>query len=140
MSVPTPASDAQRWLRFAQAVLELGEALARSDSHPPHLSCYHAQQAGEKALKAVLIDLQIRFPFTHNLDVLRNLVPPTWNVTQKFPRLESLTQWVTVGRYPGNWPEATDQDARNAAAQARDVWETVLDDLDRHGLDVSAFR
>src|SRR5688572_14813442 len=101
MSVPTPASDAQRWLRFAQADLELAEALARSVNHPPHLSCYHAQQAGEKVLKAVLIYLQIRFPFTHDLDILRNLVPPTWNVTQQFPRLDTLTQWITVGRYPG---------------------------------------
>jgi hypothetical protein len=46
-----------------------------------------------------------------------------------------LSQWATVGRYPGNWPEATDQDARDAVRQARAVWETVLDDLDRHGMD-----
>jgi hypothetical protein len=51
-----------------------------------------------------------------------------------------LTQWAIEGRYPGNWPEATEQDARDAAALARDLWETVLADLDRHGLDVSAFR
>jgi hypothetical protein len=57
-----------------------------------------------------------------------------------FPDLSWLTQWATVGRYPGNWPEATDRDANDAAALARDVWETVLSDLDQHGLDVSAFR
>ena len=140
MSVPTPASDAQRWLRFAQADLELAEALARSVSHPPHLSCYHAQQAAEKALKAVLILLQIAFPFTHDLNALRDLIPTSWDVTQAHPRLGRLSQWATVGRYPGNWPEATDQDARDAAQQAQAVWEPVLNDLDQHGLDVSAYR
>lgn len=140
MTVPTPESECRRWLRFAQADLNLAESLVASSDHPPHLCCYHAQQASEKALKAVLVYLQIAFPFTHDLNRLRDLVPTTWSVPQRHPRLGPLSQWIIVGRNPGNWPEATDTDARDAARQARAVWETVLNDLDRHGLDVSAFR
>ena len=140
MSAPTPHSEAQRWLRFAQEDLKVAESAAASSDFAPHIGCYHAQQTAEKALKAVLIFLQIPFPFTHDLNNLRDLIPSTWDVTHLHPRLGSLSQWVIIGRYPGNWPEATDQDAGDAADQARDVWETILNDLDQHGLDVSAFR
>ncbi|MFN8633699.1 MAG: HEPN domain-containing protein [Chloroflexota bacterium] len=137
---PTPAGAAQRWLRFAQEDLKVAEAAVTAGEFAPHIACYHAQQSGEKALKAILVFLQIRFPFRHDLDEVRDLIPVGWDVAIIHPNLSSLTQWAIVGRYPGNWPEATDLDARDAAREARAVWETVLDDLDRHGLDVSAFR
>ena len=140
MSAPSPADVARRWLRFAQDDLKLAEATAATGAYAPHLGCFHAQQCAEKALKAILVYLQIVFPFRHDLNQVRDLIPPGWGVTTAFPDLSWLTQWATVGRYPGNWPEATDQAARDAAAQARDVWETVLNDLDQHGMDVSAFR
>jgi exo-beta-1,3-glucanase (GH17 family) len=56
------------------------------------------------------------------------------------PQLGDLSEWITEARYPGDGPEPTESDARDAARQARAVWKTVLNDLDRHGLDVSAFR
>jgi HEPN domain-containing protein len=140
MTTPSPADAARRWLRFAQDDLNVAESAVASGDFAPHIGCYHAQQCGEKALKAILVFLQIRFPFRHDLDEARDLIPPGWDVVTAHPSLGSLSQWATVGRYPGNWPEATDQDARAAARQARAVWDTILDDLDRHGLDVSAFR
>ena len=140
MTPPTPADAAKRWLRFALDDLTVAEgAVARGD-FAPHIACFHAQQCAEKALKAILVFLQIRFPFRHDLNEVRGLIPTGWDVVTAHPRLGALSQWATVGRYPGNWPEATDQDARDAAKEARAVWETVLDDLDRHGLDVRAFR
>jgi HEPN domain-containing protein len=36
--------------------------------------CFNAQQAAEKAIKAVLIDLGVRFPYTHDLAQLLTLV------------------------------------------------------------------
>ena len=140
MSVPSPAEAAGRWLRFARDDLELAEAGATTSDFAPHIGCFHAQQAAEKALKAILVFLQIYFPFRHDLDEVRDLVPPGWDVSTVHPDLSWLSQWATAGRYPGNWPEATDQDARDAARQARAVWETILDDLDRHGFNVSSFR
>ena len=140
MSFVNPHDESQRWLRFAQADLKVAEGSAASGDFAPHIGCFHAQQAAEKSIKAILVFLSISFPFRHDLDGLRNLVPSGWDVVTTHPRLGLLTQWATIGRYPGNWPEATDQDAREATQQARAVWETVLDDLDRHGLDVSAYR
>src|SRR3954451_11295900 len=140
MTFPTPANQANRWLRFVLDDLKAAEHTATVGDLAPHIGCFHAQQAAEKAIKAILVFLGMSVPHQHDLDGLRNLIPAGWDVTTSHPRLGLLTQWATVGRYPVNWPEATDQDARDAARQARAVWETVLDDLDRHGLDVSAFR
>jgi HEPN domain-containing protein len=127
-------------LRFAPEDLKVAESGIGHRDFAPHIACYHAQQCGEKALKAILVFPQIRHPFTHDLDDVRDLIPTGWDVVTAHPSLSSLSQWATIGRYPGNWPEATNVDARDAARQARAIWETVLDDLDRHGMDVSAFR
>ena len=140
MSAPTSADATRRWLRFAQDDLKLAEGAATTGDYAPHIACFHAQQCAEKALKAILVFLQIGFPYRHDLDEILALIPPGWHVPSAYADLSWLTQWATVGRYPGSWPEATDRDARDAADQARDVWETVLNDLDRHGLDVSAYR
>src|SRR3954471_19877498 len=138
MTAGSPSELAARWLEFAHDDLGVAEQSA-ADTVVPHVGCYHAHQAAEKALKAILVLLQIQFPFTHDLDGTRDLIPPGWHVVQAFPDLQDLSQWAVRGRYPGNWPMATDADARATARLARDVWETVLIDLDQHGFDVSPF-
>ena len=54
--------DPRAWLRYARSDL----ALARSEAPEIYLEhlCFHAQQAVEKALKAVLIERGVRFPYT----------------------------------------------------------------------------
>ena len=99
---------------------------------PRHI-CWLAQQAAEKALKAVLIFLEVEFPWRHDLDALRNLIPTDWEVKEKHPDLAEITEWAVEARYPGDWPDATEADARLAAAQARAVWESVCADFVRHG-------
>lgn len=140
MTANLPADEARRWLAFARDDLTVAEESAGPGRIAPHIGCYHAQQAVEKALKSIFVFVQMRFPFRHDLDELRDHLPPGWQVSNAHPDLSMLTQWAVEGRYPGNWPEATDVDVRVAARQARAVWHTVLDDLERHGLDVSAFR
>jgi HEPN domain-containing protein len=61
--------DAIEWLKFAL------DDLRQARDHPPGLynltgPCFHAQQAAEKALKAVCIAKQVRFGITHDLGVL----------------------------------------------------------------------
>jgi hypothetical protein len=51
------------------------------------------------------------------------------------PDLAELTEWAVEARYPGDWPEATIDDARRAIAQARSVYDSVLSDLVRRGLE-----
>jgi len=139
MSATDAADEAGRWLQGARADLDAAE-LAASGTLAPNIGCYHAQQTVEKALKAILILLQILFPFRHDLDELRDLIPAGWHVVQAYPDLSTLSAWGVQARYPGNWPQPTEADCREAARQARDVWETVLVDINRHGFDTGLYR
>jgi HEPN domain-containing protein len=90
----------------------------------------------EKALKAVLVFLQIDFPRRHDLDALRNLIPGTWPLKEEHPDLAELTEWAVEARYPGDWPDATEEDACFAVQQARSVWQSVCRDLASHGFTI----
>jgi HEPN domain-containing protein len=73
----------RRWLRYAREDLDGAEAtLTRPGAIPRHAG-FLAQQAAEKALKAVLVFLQIDVPRRHDLDGLRNLIRPigTWQTS-----------------------------------------------------------
>ena len=72
--------DTARWLRHAEEDLTTAETFLGHPHMPPRQSCWCAQQSAEKALKAVLIFLQIDFPRTHDLDTLRDLVPESWQL------------------------------------------------------------
>ena len=125
--------DTARWLRYAEEDLITAETLLTQPHIPPRQSCWLAQQSAEKSLKAVLIFLQIDFPRTHDLNILRNLVPDSWQLKAAHPDLASLTGWAVEARYPGDMPEATNTDASKAVEQARAVWTSVSTELTQHG-------
>ncbi|HJY80461.1 MAG TPA: HEPN domain-containing protein [Candidatus Binatia bacterium] len=128
--------ETRRWLRYAREDLEAAAALVTQQTVVPRHICWLAQQAAEKALKAILVFLEIDFPWRHDLDALRNLIPAGWQVKDEHPDLAGLTEWAVEARYPGDWPDATDADARSAVEQARAVWESVCADFDRHSFKV----
>jgi hypothetical protein len=80
MSSPELLDEICRWLRFACEDLEAAEALLGEADFIPRHACWLAQQAAEKALKAALASQQVNFPFRHDLDALRNLLPEGWYV------------------------------------------------------------
>lgn len=69
--------ETQRWLAYAKRDLEAAQALLNQGAIFTQQVCFLAQQGAEKALKAGLIFEQIEFPFRHDLDMLRNLLPAT---------------------------------------------------------------
>ena len=133
MQVPDQFTDTAHWLRYAEEDLITAETLLRQPHVPPRQACWHAQQSAEKALKAVLISLEIDFPRTHDLNILRNLVPDSWQLNVAHPDLASLTGWAVEARYPGDMPEATNADASKAVEQARAVWTFISTELAQHG-------
>lgn len=128
------ADEARRWLRFAQEDLQTAQSLAEQPEFIPRHVCWLAQQAAEKALKAALVLEGIDFPYRHDLDALRNLLPEGWSVKAQCPDLAELTEWAVEARYPGDWPEATTLDARKALAQAQEVLRAIGEDLAQRGL------
>ncbi|MDQ3782009.1 MAG: HEPN domain-containing protein [Actinomycetota bacterium] len=55
------------WLAKARIDLSYSVALAAEESLPTWGACFHAQQAAEKAFKALLVDAGVDPPRTHNL-------------------------------------------------------------------------
>ena len=94
--------EARRWLRFSTEDLEVARRLLTGCPPAPRHICWLAQQAAEKALKAALVVEEIDFPFSHDLDALRNLLPDRWSVRTTHPELGELTQWAVETRYPEN--------------------------------------
>ena len=107
MSEAEHTAELRRWLRYAQEDLIAAESLIVLQTIASRHVCWLAQQAVEKALKSVLVFLQIDFPRRHDLDALRNLIPVGWPLKEEHPDLADLTEWAVEARYPGDWPDAT---------------------------------
>jgi HEPN domain-containing protein len=134
MSRDKVAEETRRWLAYAEADLQAANALLKQQQSFAQQICFLAQQAAEKSLKAALIFLQIEFPFRHDLDLLRNLVPKDWPIHNAQPDLTDLTEWAVEARYPSHNEEATIDDAQMALAQAQAVWDLITSELTGRGL------
>ena len=134
MNDPDPVvHEALRWLRFSEEDLDVALRLLSGIPTAPRHACWLSQQAAEKALKAALVLEEVEFPFTHDLDALRNLLPDSWPVRATHADLAELTEWAVETRYPGDWPEHTDADATRAVSEARSVHDSVAAEFRRRG-------
>jgi HEPN domain-containing protein len=116
------ASDPGEWLRHARSNL----SRCRSDCRLPEVLfedlCFDAQQAAEKAIKAVLVLRGRRFPKTHDLAELVTLVAATGvEVPLEVLEAKRLTPYAVAGRYPGVSEDASEQDYREALGIAEKV-------------------
>lgn len=127
------SKEALRWLRYALEDLDAAEVLFGEEDSAPRVICALSHQSAEKAIKAILIIEQIEFPKTHDLDALRNLTPMDWNLGMRHPDLSNLTAWCVLGRYPGDWPDSTRNDAVGALQTARDIVEIVSEEFTARG-------
>ncbi len=132
--VDPTVDEARRWLRFAEEDLKAAHILMSAAEPSSRHACWLSQQAAEKSLKAGLILESIAFPFTHDLDVLRNLLPSGWSVKETHSDLADLTEWAVEGRYPGDWQEPTLDDAIRAESAATLVYELISSEMTRRGL------
>lgn len=126
-------AETARWLRLGKEELGTAERLLGFPDTPPRQICGFAQQTAEKSLKAVLIFLEIDFRRTHDLEILRDMVPDTWNLQSRFPNLSELTRWSVESRYPDTSREATRENAAAAVEQACRLWTTLSAELVQHG-------
>lgn len=122
--------ETARWLRYSREDLDAAVALqSRTYRH----SCLLAQQSSEKAIKSIYVFLDLRVPRSHDLDMLRTLLPDGWDVKTRFENLSELSLWAIESRYPGNMPESTRVDADAAITLAKRVLCSVEEDLRTKG-------
>ena len=123
-----PGSPAD-WLHHAQSDL----ALAHTTPLPPILFedlCFHAQQAAEKAIKAILVACDIPVPRTHNLRTLFDLLPPDVCAPADIQEAAGLSDYAVASRYPGTSEPVEVEEYREAVRMAEAVvdWaEQVID-------------
>ena len=91
--------DPREWLNRARSNL----AMAKSHIPGAYLEdlCFEAQQAAEKAIKAVMISRGIDFPYVHDLGNLLALLDANGEtIPESIDIAMSLTTYATTTRYP----------------------------------------
>lgn len=116
-----------QWLSKADDDMGLAEHLLWEGGAFPTAIAFHSQQAAEKYLKALLIWREIDFPKTHDLEELLELVEPDDpDLAEILHDVIVLTPYGAKIRYPGDRPNPTEEDAREAVALADRVRNAVM--------------
>jgi len=105
---------ALEWLRRARSNLALSRGPKPDEALWEDLA-FEAQQAVEKAIKAVLVLRGIDFPRTHDIGELLGLLAEAHVASPgSVPQADRLTDYATVARYPGHPEPVTEADWREA--------------------------
>lgn len=120
----------REWIRKAESDLTTAEHLFKGGKLYVYGSTFHAQQAVEKYLKAFLVWHQIEFGKTHDIQELLNLVSGVDNnLPKSIAESVNLTPYGVEYRYPGDYPDATMEDAAKALDVARRVSDEIISRL-----------
>jgi HEPN domain-containing protein len=112
----------QAWLRFAKSDLALASNCPNDEVLLESL-CFHAHQAAEKSVKAILIKYNKNFPKSHNLKVLLEIAAKEIKIPQAIMDAVGLTGYSVTGRYPGDWETVTQAEYAEAVGQAKLIYE-----------------
>jgi HEPN domain-containing protein len=115
-----PPDDPREWLNRARSNL----MVARTEEPGIYLEdlCFNAQQAAEKAIKALLIQHDVEFPYVHDLaGLLTWLERAGHEVPESIRQAERLTRFAVFTRYPGLTPPTSREEYREVLALAEAV-------------------
>ena len=104
-------------MRFARSDLAVARSVHDADVLMETL-CFHAQQAVEKSLKAVLLARSVAFPHTHNLRILMDLVSNVESLPPDVVASVGLVGYAVEVRYPGIYEDITEDEYREAVRLA----------------------
>ncbi len=127
---PELLAETRAW--FVKAATDLRAAQAMRELQPPLLEAavFHSQQAAEKAFKGFLTWHDVPFRKTHNLEEIGEQClkfDPT--LKDLIDRAVPLTEYAWKFRYPGAPDAPVPEEAEEALAAARGVYEAVLNRL-----------
>lgn len=113
------------WLSHAASDLRLADLAAGDEFVRREQVCFPAQQAAEKAIKAVLLAQGIEFPLTHDIEELLEIAENGGvGLPEGVQEASMLTPYAVESRYPGYWFEITEADVKEAiqAAERAVAW------------------
>jgi len=124
-----PPEDPREWLNRAQSNL----GLARVKGNDIYLEdlCFHAQQAAEKAIKALLIKRGIEFPYVHDVAELLTLLEQKGiDLPERVKQGEKLTRFAVFTRYPGIASPVSQEEYEEALNLADEIVHWVKKQID----------
>ncbi len=113
--------SAKDWLRRARSDLVLA-GLPLPDGVLYNDLCFHAQQAVEKCIKAVLVYHGVLLPKTHDIAHLIALLPDRTPPPPNAENAAGLTTYAVMLRYPGDYEDVTKEDYHEAVQLATSVY------------------
>ncbi len=117
---PPELEEAQLLLRKAREDADAVEKLASDEGIADSVVGFHAQQAAEKAMKAVLVSCGDEFPWTHDL---RHLMDRLEGIATPLPdslcEVRTLAPWAVEFRYGETIDDQLDRE--QALMLARDI-------------------
>jgi len=120
----------RQWLRLAEGDMRLAELALSADPPISWGAAFHAQQAPEKLLKALLTHHRVEFRKTHNLDYLLELGVAVEPDVEAFRgAVAKLTDYAVELRYPPTAPMATASEALQAIKDVQGFRTFVEDRL-----------
>ena len=120
-----PASP-EEWMVHARSDMALAKRGKDDPDILPQQVCFHAQQAVEKALKAVLLAKNVDFPLTHDIVELLDIFEGAdISLPVGFSETAILTPYAVEARYPGFWEDISEKDVEEALQLAEMVLSWV---------------
>jgi len=128
----------RQWLAKADEDLGLARHILQTDAPFLNAAAFHAQQAAEKYLKAFLVWLQVPFPKTHDLEILLKLIAAhNPSLAESLEDAIQITDYGIEGRYPGDIPPLSLQEASKAVELADRAYRAVAAALKEAGYSFS---
>jgi HEPN domain-containing protein len=121
----------RQWIRHAEEDFLVAQELMERDRLSYNPVGFHAQQAAEKFIKALLTRHSVAFPKTHSIRILLELALPA--LPDLFDRLHmahALTPYGVEIRYPRGDPRLTRDEGAEAVRLAAVVRSEILSRLD----------
>jgi HEPN domain-containing protein len=124
---PVLVADTLRWLQKAEDDLRGAEIDLAAEPPLAGDALFHCQQAVEKLIKGFLTWHDAPFRKTHDLRVLGDQVARLEPTLQPLcARVERLTVYAWIFRYPGDAGEPSDEEATDALSLARERHQAIL--------------
>jgi len=125
----------EEWLNRARSSLALAKSSNNESVYYEDL-CFQAQQAAEKALKALLIYHGIEPKMTHNLYILLGELEKIVSIDNEIRPVLKLYNFAVLTRYPGEYLKVEKEEYERSIAIAENCLRWVEEKI-KQGLDVN---
>jgi HEPN domain-containing protein len=112
------------WLQRAESNLEIARR-ARGEKVLLEDLCFEAQQAAEKALKALLIYLSGDYPMVHAFTLILERLEQHVAVPESIREVVELSDYAVQIRYPGDYYPVSEEEYERALELAERVLRWV---------------